>query len=404
MEPLSRRARLDPNVFQNYISDAPWSDVDVQRTNIRKLHSEKLASANALIVVDDTGFPKKGDLSPGVARQYSGTMAKIDNCQLAVAAFYIVPGKARHKDCLRWPLGGRLYLPKHWIEDSTRRARAKIPREVVFKTKWELALDIIDQALAEKVPHRCIAADGWYGDVKEFRAALRARKEPYIMRIGVTQFTAIPEDTPVGLRYHGGSPPKHLHYPKDVRAISPKAWAAALSATAWKRVRWSEGTKGTLEGTFARVRVRVAFRYSKKDNRASEEVGWLLLEQEGERLKAFFAWGLDACTLKELVRLAHARPLIERAFQEMKEELGLDHFEGRSWSGFHHHMTMVFLAYSYLQWIRATGQAGEELPSLAEVRWQVVQRALRGQLIGEGYQEREAKAIVEMAAPYLEGA
>src|SRR6267143_844744 len=114
MEPLSRRAGLDPNVFQNYISDAPWSDDEVQRINIRKLHKEKLASPDALIVVDDTGFPKKGDLSPGVARQYSGTMAKIDNCQLAVAAFYIVPGTKKNKNALRWPLGGRLYLPKHW--------------------------------------------------------------------------------------------------------------------------------------------------------------------------------------------------------------------------------------------------------------------------------------------------
>ena len=402
MEPLSRRAGLDPNVFQNYISDAPWSDVKIARINIRALHEENLADPNAVIVFDDTGFPKQGSKSPGVGRQYSGTIGRVGNCQVAVAGFYIVPGRTKNRNALRWPLGGRLYLPKDWIEDRARRRRAAIPDDVVFKTKLELALDILDQARAERVPHRCVTADEAYGNGRDFREALRARNEPYVLALSVDMSRLIPEAMPVAVPTHGRGPrPRYLRYPEGVAARSPREWAKALPRRDWKALKWSEGTKGKLQGRFARVRVRVV--EPRNDRRANDETGWLLLEDSPQRLKAWLCWGLDEATLPELSRMAHARGMIEQAFEEMKEELGLDHFEGRKWRGFHHHMTMVFLAYSYLQWLRASGKMKGDLPTIAEVRAHVVLRAFKQQLIGDGWSDREAEEITNQAAPYLVG-
>ncbi len=257
MEPLSRRAGLDPNVFQNYISDAPWSGVKIQRINARALHEENLTDRNAVIAFDDTGFPKQGSKSPGVGRHYSGTIDRVGNCKVAVAGFYIVPGKAKNRNALRWPLGGRLYLRKDWIEDRARRRRAANPDDVVFKTTLELALDIPDQARAEHIPHRCVTADEIHGNGREFRGGLRARHEPSALAVSADTSGLIPEATPVAVPPHGRGPSaRYARYPEGVRARSPRDWATSLRRRDWKSFAWSEGTKGKLKGRFACVRVR----------------------------------------------------------------------------------------------------------------------------------------------------
>jgi len=291
-------------------------------------------------VVDDTGFPKQGKHSVGVERQYSGTLGKVGNCQVAVSLHQVgEQGSA--------VLGWRLYLPESWTKDGKRREEAGIPEEVVFKTKWQLSLDMIDQVRGWGLPKRIVVADAGYGDTTEFREGLAARQLPYV--VGISSTTGVwckPPQAQVP-RYRGrGAPPTRHAYGKQ-RPTS--AQDVAIQAKGWKRIRWRQGTKGWLESRFVALRVQPSHGFV-RGQLPHKEV-WLLIEwpeSEKEPTKYFLCDLPATYTLRRLVRLAKCRWKIEQDYQQLKEELGLDHYEGRSWIGWHHHTTLVMLAHAFL--------------------------------------------------------
>jgi len=375
MSRVSRRVRLEPNVTQQFITDSPWDPSKVMATNVRTM-SGKVASEEGVIIVDDTGQEKKGKKSPGVSRQYSGTLGKRGNCQVFVASWYCTPGETRNADAAYWPTGMGLYIPEEWFEDKGRCKQVGIPDNVKFQTKPEIALELIDR-VRKIVPHRAITADTAYGINGKFRSVLREWKEPYAVAVTPSDISVVPEDTPIipaGTKAGRGRPQIYPRFPKDIKPKTADVLAPEIPDKDWEEVVWSEGTKGKLSARFTRVRVRVA-----KNGRATDETGWLLLEKtkDGE-LKTYMCWGLDEAPLEELVKIAHIRWVVEQGFKQMKGELGLDDFEGRKWIGWHHHAAMVMIAFCYLMLLRIEGNpSGNKLPTLPQVRKELARIFIR---------------------------
>jgi len=291
-------------------------------------------------VIDVIGFPKQGTHSVGVERQYAGTLGKTGNCQVAVSVHHV--GEQGNM-----PLGWRLYLPESWANDEVRRQEAGIPKEVVFRKKWELALEIIDEVRAWGLPDQVVLADAGYGDGTEFRKELEKRELRYV--VGVMPNTGVwlkPPQLTVSKSTGKGRPPSAVRYGSQ----RPNTVAEAASqAKGWKRIRWREGSKGWLESRFWATRVQPSHRY--QDGRMPGKELWLLAEWPASERAPSKYWLCDlpaTTTLRRLVRLAKCRWKIEPDEHQMKEELGLDHYEGRSWHGWHHHVTMVMLAFAFL--------------------------------------------------------
>ena len=330
----------DGNVqaMQQFIGQSPWPWEPLrQRLAQRLLAALQPAAA---WIVDDTGFPKKGTHSVAVARQYSGTLGKIGNCQVAVSLHYATDDAAM-------PLDFALYLPEEWLEPDRRR-EAGIPEDVTFQTKWALALALIDRAREWGIPVGVISADAGYGNSTEFRTGLAERQLSFVVGIqGTTAVWADQGDLAPPRRAGRGRPPL-----KPIDAGAPLS-VAALSQSwpqeSWQRVTWREGTKGAMTSRFAAARVLPSHSY--QHGGAKEESCWLLVEwPEGEETPAkFWLANLPADTdLLSLVRFAKIRWWIEQGYQQLKDELGLDHYEGRSWQGWHHHVTLTMLAFGYL--------------------------------------------------------
>ncbi|MGI0151713.1 MAG: IS701 family transposase, partial [Thermoplasmata archaeon] len=311
-------------------------------------------------------------------------------------AVYLLPGNGLHRETLGWCFGMDLYLPRAWAEDPERCREAGIPLPVTFREKWRIALQEVDKAREHRLPHRATVADCGYGDAPEFRAELRARREPYVVEVTSKEVRVVPPSTRIyeagehlpGRRHHRrlGRP----HIPDGTSTVSPVALAER--AKDWTVIRWGKGTKGPLEGTFTRRKVRVC----RGDRVPTDEVAWLLLEVTPEGPRSWICWGLGTASLEELAAIAHRRFLIERFHEEAKMELGLDHFEGRRWRGLNHHLTLVLIAHTFLvrEPARLTVESVEErgsgeeaeqpLPTLAEMRrrgilevaWALVSRAV----------------------------
>jgi SRSO17 transposase len=367
MSGVARRIRLDLNVVQQFITDSPWDPQKVMATNIQTM-SKATAKPEGVIIVDDTGQEKKGVKSPGVNRQYSGTLGKTGNCQVFVGCWYSVPGESRNADARYWPAGLQLYIPEDWFEDQERCKEAGIPKDVRFQTKSKIGLDLIRCVHEEQVPHCAIVADADYGTDGGFRDVLRQWEEPYVVAVIPSDFAVVPEDTPIipaGTRYACGTLRKHPGFPLDSKPRTADVVALKISDTDWQTVEWSEGTKGMLSARFYRMRVRVA-----KAGRPTDETGWLLFEKTNDdELKVYMCWGFDTASLEELVRIAHSRWVIEQGWKQMKSELGFDEFEGRKWRGWHHHAVMVAIAFSYLMLLRINeASPGQKLPPLPQVR------------------------------------
>jgi SRSO17 transposase len=295
-------------------------------------------------IMDDTGLPKKGKLSVGVARQYCGQLGKRENCQVAVTL-----SVANEHASL--PVAYRLYLPEAWADDPARRALAGVPEEVGFATKPAIALDQIRRALADGVPPGVVVTDAGYGSDTDFRDGITDLGLPYVAAVLGTTGLWPPGAGPLpAAPWSGrGRPPKRLRRDAHHQPLAAERLAAALPAGAWRSVTWREGTAGPLTSRFAAVRVRPAhddFRLS--EPRAEE---WFLAEWpegEDEPTRYWLSTLPEATTLEELVATAKLRWRVERDFEELKQELGLGHFEGRGWRGFHHHASLCIAAYAFL--------------------------------------------------------
>jgi SRSO17 transposase len=350
IEPMA--ARLDPGNVQaarqslhHLVARAPWSD-EVLLEQVRKQVLPAMEKNGPVVawIVDDTGFPKKGKHSVGVARQYCGQLGKQDNCRAAVSL-----SVATWSSSL--PSGYRLYLPKEWAEDAERREKAEVPEEVRFQTKPDIALDQIRAAVAANVARGIVLADAAYGINTEFRDGLTELKLQYVVGVQSTMTVWEPGNQPLPAKPRGrmGRPPRLLRRSSQHQPVSVKQLAMSLPSSAFKEITWREAGERKLRSRFAAVRIRPAHRdYWKAEPHAEQ---WLLIEWprgEAEPTK-YWVSTLSATTqLKALIKMAKHRWIIERDYEELKQELGLGHFEGRNWRGFHHHATLCIAAYGFL--------------------------------------------------------
>ena len=351
VEPMAARLAGD-NVrrmhqsLHHVVADAPWSDEAVLDRCLDSVIPAVLRRDPVVAwVVDDTGFPQKGRESVGVARQYCGQVGKQDNCRVAVS-LSVTTEKAS------MPVAYRLYLPQSWIEDRQRRKKTGVPDSIQFQTKPEIALDQVRRARERGLPQGVVLADAGYGTDTGFRAELTKLQMTYVVGIQSTTTVWKPGDEPKPAPARQGNigrPRKLLQRDAKNQPVSVKDLALSLPAEAWKRVTWRQGVKQKLQSRFAAMRVRPAHRDYWRSEPHPEE--WLLIEwpaTESEPTKYWLSTLPADTALVELVHLAKHRWIIERDYQELKQELGLGHYEGRGWRGFHHHATLCLAAYGFL--------------------------------------------------------
>jgi SRSO17 transposase len=340
-----RRVSAMHQAMHHFVAKAPWSDEAVLGV-VRRWTLPALEKAGPILawIVDDTGFPKKGKHSVGVARQYCGQLGKQDNCQVAVTLSVANEGGSL-------PIGFGLYLPKEWAEDGARRAAAGVPEAVMFQTKPQIALSQIGDASAQGVPAGVVLGDVAYGNDSGFRDGVSALGLAYAVGIQSTVTVWAPGTAPLPAKpWSGrGRPPTRLRRDGGVHPVSVEALALSLPRAAFRTVTWRVGAAGKLRSRFAVLRVHPAHRDEGRSAPRPQE--WLLIEWpkgEAKPTKYFFSTLPADTALKQLVALAKLRWRIERDYEELKQELGLGHYEGRSWRGFHHHATLCIAAYGFL--------------------------------------------------------
>lgn len=350
VEPMA--ARLAPhNVrrmhqsLHHLVADAPWNDEAVLDRALDFVLPAMLGRGPVVAwVVDDTGFPKKGKHSVGVARQYCGQIGKQDNCRVAVSLSVTTESSSM-------PVALRLYLPEVWANDSERREKVGVPATVQFQTKPEIALAQIRRARGRGIPEGVVLADAGYGNDTGFRTELTKLQLRYVAGIQSAVTVWKPSEGPKPApRYRGiGRPPRLLQRDAKHQPVTVKELALSLPSAAWNSVTWRQGVKQKLRSRFAAVRVRPAHRDYWRAELYAEE--WLLIEwpkDEAQPTKYWLSTLPAEISLTALVRTAKHRWIIERDYEELKQELGLGHFEGRGWRGFHHHATLCLAAYGFL--------------------------------------------------------
>jgi SRSO17 transposase len=351
VEPMAARLAPD-NVCRTHqslhhlVADAPWNDEEML-AEVRRQVLPTMQKHGAVVawIVDDTAFPKQGKHSVGVARQYCGQVGKQDNCQAAVSLSVSTWNASL-------PIAWRLYLPEVWCRDGERLRKAGVPEGTEFGSKPEIALGQIQQALEQKVPVGVVLADAGYGNGTPFRTALTQLGLSYM--VGIESSTTVwkpgQQPLPAPPRQPGrGATPKRLQRSADHQPVPVKLLALSLPSSAWKDIAWRAGSQQTLRSRFAAVRVRPARRDEKRTVPHPEE--WLLIEwpkNESEPTKYWLSTLPEKTSRKSLVKIAKHRWIIERDYEELKQELGLGHYEGRSWRGFHHHATLCIAAYGFL--------------------------------------------------------
>jgi SRSO17 transposase len=329
----------------HFVGQAPWSD-EVLLARVRDLVLPQIEQHGPISawIIDDTGFPKKGRHSVGVARQYCGQLGKQDNCQVAVSLSVA-------NTAASLPIAYRLYLPESWANDPERRLKAKVPCDVAFQTKPAIALDQIRTAQAAGITPGVVLADAGYGVDGAFRAGISALGLDYV--VGVQPQTTVwrPGEGPLPPKPWSGKgrPTSRMRRNPEHSPVSAKALAQELPQDAWRTVVWREGTNVDLGSRFAAVRIRPASRDFTLSEPHAEE--WLLIEWpegDAEPLKYWLSNLAADTTLDDLVSTAKLRWRIERDYRELKQELGLGHYEGRGWRGFHHHASLCIAAYGFL--------------------------------------------------------
>lgn len=341
--------------FQHFITHAPWSAEQVWR-QLRTVIPER----RGVLILDGTSFPKQGAHSVGVARQYCGSLGEIANCQVAVSVALWTGARA-------WMLGAALYLPEAWLTPDARQ-RARIPGPVRFQEKWRLALTLLRQVRASGFHLTAVVGDAEFGDNATLRRTLHHAHLPYALGISssLPVFPGTPHlEVPRSPRGTGRPRTRPVLAPRDQpRAVA--ALIAAQPARAWRRVSWRNGTNPPWRAAFLAQRVTPAHDWRRR--RVAPEV-WLLAERDlgaTPRIKYYLVSLPATASLRALVSLAHQRWAIEQQYQELKDELGLDHFEGRSLPGWQRHVVLTALAYAWLQHERR--RRGTRLPTLPMAR------------------------------------
>jgi SRSO17 transposase len=361
MQPMAARLGVDEQGLQQFVSSSTWA-VEPVRERLARRAVEVVAPA--AWVVDDTGFPKDGTASPGVARQYSGTLGKVGNCQIGVSVCAVT-------DTASCPLNWRLFLPAGWDDTEAateeaaaavraRRERAVIPDEARHREKWRLAIDMLDELAGWGLAPPVVVADAGYGNTAAFREALTARDRPYVCQVN-GDLTAHPADAvPQLVAYSGLGPRPKPRY--RTRAVGLREHVLAAGRSAAVEVRWRDGSRGPMTSAFVALGVRPAGR--RPTGRLGEDGSlppvWLLAEWPTEAAEPTDYWLStlpEGTGLAELVRLAKIRWRIEHDYRELKTALGLDHFEGRTWPGWHRHVTLVTTAQLFLTGLRSDPKA-----------------------------------------------
>jgi SRSO17 transposase len=331
VEPIAARVCGDEELCNAYhyrlirfVSVSPWSDSDV-REYAAQYALSAMARREPITdwIVDDTGFPKQGDKSPGVQRQYSGTLGKTANCQIAVSVTVASP-------TMHLPIDMDLYLPKSWADDRARCRAAHIPDDVVYRPKWRIALDIVERNVKAGVPLGLMLADSGYGDVGDFRDGIRGMGFDYAVDVKChTRVVIVCDDDGA-----------------ETDPMSVETVADIIGSRSYRKVTWREGSRRALSARFAAVRVRPV---TGNDTRGEEQ--WLLIdkaERDGPVLHYVLATLPKSMSRKQIVRRIKQRWRTERAYEDLKGELGLDHFEGRSYVGWQHHISCVLACYAFL--------------------------------------------------------
>ncbi len=328
-EPIAIEAGLPRKPVQFLVGSGKWDDEAVMgelRVHVR----EELAETDGVVVIDPSGFPKKGAESCGVARQWCGRLGKVDNCQVGVFLAYAAwAGYA--------PLDRRLYLPEDWAHDPARRAKCHVPPEVAFREKWQIALDLLDRSLPG-LPHGWITGDDAFGRPAEFRAALRLRNERYILDVPCNTTIRDLERRRPRRRKAG------VGRKREVPFARADAWATRQPESRWHRIPVRDGENGPLVVDAMTVRVR-----AKQDGRIGPEERLVVIRPVGEkRIDYALTNAGPGVPLAELVCVQRQRHCIEELFEAGNGEAGLDHYEVRSWVGWHHHMTLALVALGFL--------------------------------------------------------
>jgi SRSO17 transposase len=329
----------------HFIGQGGWSDENVM-AKVREMVLPQMERNEPIKVwiIDDTAFPKQGAHSVGVARQYCGRLGKQDNCQVAVSL-----SLANSHASL--PVAYRLYLPKEWAQDETRRRKAGVPDDITFKTKPEIALEQIQWACKLGLPGDVVVMDAGYGANTDLRTNITDMGLQYVAGIMPNTSVWEPGNEPLAPKKSTGRgrPAKLMHRSAEHQPVSVKDLALALPSSDWRTITWREGAAEALSSRFARVRVRAAHRDYKLTDCRPEE--WLLIEwPEGEKepTKYWLSTLPSNISFHRLVDYAKLRWLIERDYEELKQEVGLGDFEGRGWRGFHHHATLSIAVYGFL--------------------------------------------------------
>jgi SRSO17 transposase len=310
--------------FHHLLTDMVWDETALNRQRVARMRTIG-SEGDGVLIFDDTGFEKQGRSSVGVARQYTGTAGKLTNCQVTVNCHYA-------ERTLAWPVATRLYLPQGWAEDAARRKQAHVPEDVVFQTKAELALALLDEANACEVRHACVTGDADYGDNPNFLNGLVERGERHVV--------AVRANFSVTLGRGQTSP-----------VLRADDALAAQPLQNWQPIAWSEGAKGWWRAKF------LALRGWRVDGDGTRHVGWLIGQRPGRSQCGDwkYCWSdFPAHTpLAVLVEYAHRRHWVEQYHEEAKTELGWDQYQGRRWDGFQRHAITVMLSYSFLVWLEA---------------------------------------------------
>ncbi len=309
--------------LQGLLTTMRWDEREVNRRRV-KVMRELETEGDGVLIVDGTDFPKQGKHSVGVARQYSGSLGKIANCQVTVNCHYA-------ERTIAWPVGTRLYLPKDWTDDPQRCEKVYVPSDVVFQTKADIALSLLDQANDMGVRHSAVTADAEFGDDPGFLDTLEQRRETYVVDVR--------KDFSVSL---GRGSSNAVQRAEHVIAAVPKR--------VWRMLRWRQGHDGAwLKGSFT------AIRCWRVDGQGNRTIGWLLAQRElpdgSGRTKCLWSNCSASTPLMRMVEWAHRRYAVEQFHQEAKTLLGWDQYQGRLWQGFHRNSVLVMLAHSFLVWL-----------------------------------------------------